>query len=377
MRTGKLFFEKRIALTGIVYFIAAFLLLYIFDIQTGGEAEKYIDNANRILKVQGLRNGFFGLFYVVYSALVSLFVWLHINLVFLAVVQLIVSFISALCLYKLLLEFWQHKNIAFVFFVIYLLCYPIQRWNFYLYSDGLHSSLVVIGIYLFFKLLKEPNRVRWFSFALMILLIVFSRPTGLLFVMGGFMVFLIWLYRRKQRIAFNIFLIIGIVAIITVLNSPLTAFINPDSIKRMEVICQVPETNTDTAYQEFNRAGLIKAFTVIKEEVGIGNFIKTGFRKLGYFFGMYRSYYSWQNNLLLLLYIIFYPLAVIGLFSKQRNSFYYVKLLSAIYLLLTAMAIFFTCDDWANRFISPAFPFIIILASAGFLKLHEKFKVSN
>ncbi len=373
MLTGKLFFEKKIILTGLLYCIAAFTLLGILGIQTGGEAEKYIDNANRILQGRDLRNGFFGLFYVVYSALVALFVWLHINLVFVGVVQIVVSLVAALCLYKLLLGFWNQKNLAFIFFVIYLLCYPIQKWNFYLYSDGLHTSLLVIGIYIFYRLLQTPSRTYWISFILMLLLVVFSRPTGVIFAMTAFFVLLIWLHKRKQKLLFYSFVIAGIAAVLTLLNSPLTAFVNPDSIKRMEVICQVPETNADTAYTEFNRAGLVKAFTVIKDEVGISNFIETGFKKLGYFFGMYRSYYSWLNNLLLLCFTLLYPFMLIGVFKKPAKPFNYGWLFSILYILLSATAIFFTCDDWANRFISPVFPFVLILGAGGVFNLTNKF----
>lgn len=117
----------------------------------------------------------------------------------------------------------------------------------------------------------------------------------------------------------------GILSMIAVLNSPLTAFVNPDSLKRMEIICQVPETGVDVPYEEFNRQGLSKAFAVIKDEIGIGNFLKNGFIKLGYFFGMYRSYYSRQNNLLLLCYTLLYPFALIGIFSNKAGCSFFIS----------------------------------------------------
>ncbi|MBK7123389.1 MAG: hypothetical protein IPH68_11575 [Chitinophagaceae bacterium] len=77
---------------------------------------------------------------------------------------------------------------------------------------------------------------------------------------------------------------ISLASVIVILNSPLTAYVNPDSIRRMEIICQVPETNEPMVYREYNRQGLNEAFRVIKEEVGLGNFFRNGFKKLGYFF---------------------------------------------------------------------------------------------
>ena len=181
-----------------------------------------------------------------------------------------------------------------------------------------------------------------------------------------------WLYHRQQKLLAGGIMLLGLLALVGLANSPVTAFVNPDSIKRMEVICQVPVAQTDTSYQEFNRSGLVKAYTVIRDDIGWGNFLSIGFKKLGNFFGMYRPYYSWQNNGLLWLYWIFYPLALIGIFSKQPPEFLYIKWFSIYYLLLTSLAIFFTCDDWANRFISPAFPFVLILAAAGMFRLFTK-----
>lgn len=365
MKTGKLFFDKKIIITAIIYFLLSGIILYTYGIQLGGEAEKYIDNAHRILNRQELRNGVFGFFYLAYSLLVAFFVKFSVNLVAVAVVQVLLSFFAGLFLYKLLFETLGNKTAAFIFLIAYLLCYPVQKWNFYLYSESLHNSLLVIGVYQFNKWLHERKFSRLMTLVTVVLLILFSRPVGVLFLMSLFAVLMVWLYRNKKRVQFFVFTGISITSLIGILNSPLTAFVNPDSIRRMEVICQVPETNDDTGYQEFNRQGLYKAFTVIKDEIGFGSFIKNGFKKMGYFFGMYRSYYSWQNNLLLICFMVFYPFALVGVFAKQSKAFTSIKLFSIFYLLGTTAAVFFTCDDWANRFIAPAFPFILILAAGG------------
>lgn len=372
MKTGTLFIDKKFIAAAVVYFSISAVLLFKFGIQLSGEAEKFIENANRIINRQELFNGVFGYFYIAYSVLVALFIKLSVNLVFVAVLQIILSFFAALCLYKLLKHSLDNSNITFLFFIAYLLCYPIQKWNFFLYSESVHTSLVVIGIYFFNKWLVDKKFIRLVALAAVLLLILLSRPVGLLFLMALFIVLMFWLYQNKKRIQFFILTGISIASVIIVLNSPFTAFINPDSIRRMEIICQVPETNDKIQYHEYNRQGLYNAFTVIKDETGFGNFFKNGFKKLGYFFGMYRSYYSWQNNLLLICFTVFYPLALIGIFSKQGKPFYYTRLFALVYLLFTSIGIFFTCDEWSNRFISPAFPFILILAAAGFLNVYRR-----
>lgn len=373
MKTGTLFFDKKIIITAVFYFlISAFFLLY-YGIQVDGEAEKFIENANRLINGQQLFNGVFGYFYIAYTLVVALFIKLSVNLVFVAVVQISLSFFAALCLYKLLIQVLENKNVAFLFFVAYLLCYPVQKWNFFLYSESVHTSLLVVAMYLFNNWLIHKKNTGLAVLALVILLILFSRPVGILFLLSLFFVLMFWLYSNKKKIPFYILSGISIIAVIIILNSPFTAFINPDSIRRMEIICQVPEKNAALVYHEYNRDGLYKAFIVIKDEIGFGNFFKNGIKKLGYFFGMYRSYYSWQNNLLLICFTVFYPLALIGIFSKPRRGFNYIHLLTVSYLLFTSIGIFFTCDEWSNRFISPAFPFVIILAAAGVLSVYKRY----
>ncbi|MFN8243928.1 MAG: hypothetical protein U0X40_07735 [Ferruginibacter sp.] len=356
---------KYLALVGLLYFLAAGFILYRYGIQLGGEAEKYIDNARRILRHDELRNGVFGVFYFSYSIIVAFFIQFSFNLAGVAVLQLLLSFLAALSLFYLLNSIFANRRLAFVFFLAYLLCYPIQKWNFYLYSESLHISLLTIGTWWLYRARQHKTIGAWLLFALLATAILFSRPVGVIFVLASVLVIIAGLYREGRKGFAVAGLALCMAGIVALLYSPVTAFVNPDAIRRMEVICQVPQSGADTSYTEFNRAGLAKAFTVIRDEVGPGNFLKTGFRKLGAFFGLYRSYYSQASNALLLLQFIFYPLALIGLWRRSPGTFYHTRLLASLYLLFTCLAIFVTCDDWANRFIAPLFPFILILAAGG------------
>lgn len=365
MKTGNIFFNKKIAIVALAYFTFSAVLLFKFGIQLGGEAEKFTDNANRIINGQDLFNGVFGYFYIVYTLLVALFIKLSVNLVVVGILQIGLSFFAAVCLYKLLLRILANNKVAFLFFITYLLCYPIQKWNFFLYSESVHTSLLVIGTYCFHNWYMNKKRRSLVVSLLVLILICFSRPVGLLFFISLLVVVILWFYQNKKMLQFYLLTAATIASVIVILNSPYTAFVNPDSIRRMEIICQVPEVHNPAEYKEYNREGLYKAFTVIKDEIGFGAFFKNGVKKLGYFFGMYRSYYSWQNNLLLICFTVFYPFALIGAFSKPGKYFNYARIFSITYLFFTSIGIFFTCDEWSNRFISAAFPFILILAAGG------------
>ncbi|MBK8610307.1 MAG: hypothetical protein IPL84_10255 [Chitinophagaceae bacterium] len=374
MKTGRLFLDKKMLAAAIIYFSVGAWLLFRLGINTGGEAQKFIDNANRMINGEAFFNGSFGYFYIAYTGLVAFFIKLSVNLVFVGFMQLVLSFLAGLCLYKIILRFSSNTRIAFLFFIVYLFCYPVQKWNFYVYSESLHISFLVIGSYLFLSWLCDKKLISLLLLGPVLLFVLFSRPVGLIFCMSLLVVLLVWLYQQKKRVLFFLAAGITLVSLILILNSPYTAFINPDSIRRMEIICQVPEISDSAVYHEYNREGLYQAFAVIKNEVGLGNFFKAGFKKLGYFFGLVRNYYSWYHNLLLIVFTVLYPFALIGIFSKPGALFYYPKLLAICYLLFTAIGIFFTCDEWSNRFIGPAFPFILILAAGGVFALYKKKK---
>src|SRR6185436_5350509 len=114
------------------------------------------------------------------------------------------------------------------------------------------------GLYLFNKLIAERRFKTLAAFFPVLLLILFSRPVGLIFLIAMMLVILCWMYKTRRKKLFYFYLLLCVIAFMGVANSPATAFINPDSVKRMEVICQVPTGNGDTSYQEFNRSGLGK-----------------------------------------------------------------------------------------------------------------------
>lgn len=365
MKPGRLSFNKKFVLSAVLYLLASFFILFKHGIHVDGEAVKIIENANHLNAGTTFVNGIFGYFYFAYILLVALFLKISVNLFFVAILQIVLSFFAAICLYRILRGELNNERIAFAFFIVYLLCYPIQKWNYFLYTESIHTSMLMITLYYFNKLAAGRNVARFLVPVILLVFVLFSRPVGILFLASLVVVLLYWLYRNKKIKLFFLFFGLVVVGLVGFLNSPFTAFVNPDSIRRMEVVCQVPETNSTAEYQEYNRAGLYKAYLVIKDEVGFADFFITGFKKLAYFFGMYRSYYSWQHNLLLICFTAFYPLAVIGMFFRHAKRESYSRIFALCYLLLTSITIFFTCDEWSNRFISPAFPFVLILAAFG------------
>jgi hypothetical protein len=360
----------------LVYLLVNFFLLYRFGVQVNGEAVKYIDDANRILNGQPLRNGIFSISYIGYSFLVLVFIKCGISFFFMGIFQGILSFFAASCLYKVCYCIGVKKNVAFIFFIVYLLCLPIQKWIFFLYTESVHTSILVIAFYYIYRFFNTTFK-NWLIIFLLIIAVIFTRPVGIVFIVALFMVILYWCFKKGYKIYTLISVCVIIGTVILFIFSPYATYINPDSLKRMEIICQVPQANNNIVYHEINNAGLYEAFRVIKNEIGVKAFFINGCKKLISFYGLYRPYYSSLNNGILICYTLLYPLAIAGLFVKVPQQVKYVKLFSIIYVLFTSVLIFFTCDDWSNRFISPVFPFILFLATSGLNNIFKKLNVTT
>lgn len=366
------FRQKRILITSLVWLAAVFFFLYRYGVNTSGEAEKFINDANSIISSGPLSNGVFSLFYLSYSCLLAFFIKFSVSFFVLGLLQIFLSFFAGLLLYRMLLEQTGKDFIAFIAFAVWLFCYPVQKWLLFAYSEAVHTSLLVIGMYYYMKLLRSPNAVNFLAYLLITLFIITTRPVGIIFLLTSFAVLIFFLFARGNKKTGWLLSGLAIITVIVLLNSPFRFFINPDSLKRMEVICQLPQESSH-AYTEYNTAGLGVAYDVIKNDIGFGHFFRIGFAKLGSFFGLIRPWFSTKNNIVLGLYLFLYPFAVWGIFSR-RKKYPLLIFFCVSYILITAAGIFVTCDEWSGRFVSPVFPFIIICAAMGLDACAERFR---
>ena len=194
-----LLLEKKIGVTGIVYLLFSVCILYRYGINTNGEAIKYIEDAQHILNGQKLRIEFFSIFYVVYSLIISFFIHFSLSLQGVAVVQILFCFIAGCCVFKILSDITGDKKIAYAGLIFYLVCFPLQKWNFFLYTESLHTSFIVTGLYFFYCILYKGQNERWWVYAILLLLIIFSRPVGIIFLLATLLTWFTWLIKKKKK----------------------------------------------------------------------------------------------------------------------------------------------------------------------------------
>jgi hypothetical protein len=369
-----LLLEKKIGITGIAYLLIGVYILYRYGINMNGEASKYIEDAQNILKGQKLRIEFFSIFYVVYSLIISFFIHFSFSLHGVGVVQILLSFIAGCCVFKILFNITGDKKIAYARFIFYLVCFPIQKWNYFLYTESLHTSFIVIGLYFFYCILYKGQNERWWIYLILLLLIIFSRPVGIIFLLATLLTGFAWLIKKKKKVIYYSVIIGSIIGVFFLLQSPFVFYFNPDSLRRMEIICQVPGTKMPVDYKEYNSSGLAAFFHIIFSDIGFKNFLSTGIKKVGYFFGMIRGFYSLRQNIILVLTgLLLYPFAIAGIFLFRNGKAFFLKFFCVAYILITTTGIFFTCDEWSNRFIAPVLPCVVILAGLGLSYASRKF----
>lgn len=346
------------------------LVFFVFGIVTTGEATKYSFEASNLLK--------YGHFseqkYIFYSAYILLHVFFR-ELGFetrgVYLFQLLLNFVSMYCLFKIVFNFSKNKITAFVCVFLMIACYSWQLWAVHLYTESLFCPLIIIFTYVLF-VMKKSYKQYILAFCLF-LLILFARPTGLLFipVLGGLMMYK--LYQRKK--AFGI--LSGLTACIVflfVLNYVMKSGTSYDFIKPLTqnyVICDVPLEGQPVLSQTANFDGDLQGvLNYITENPG--PFLKMAGLKFLSYWGMTRPYYSSLHNLGFMCF--FYPLyilAFLGIIKFWKiNKAFILYILGSI--LVFTLSVMFTCDDWNDRFIMPILPFVILLSSFGLQLLYDK-----
>ena len=303
--------------------------LFTVDVKTNNEAEKYINASNDFLA-----NGHFSLKYLFYGFYVLLISLLKSSYLIIGF-QLILSWISTIHLFKIAQKI---KANPYVVVGLFVSSYPIQVWNFALYTESVFVSALII---LFSLILHQKSRLLILSFALCL---VFTRPTFIVFIPA----FLL-LYKKYFKVSYWLYIPV-IILIPLALISRLAFYAEYFSFfVSDQIICEVM------------LEGEISYFELITE-------------KLRRFFLMNRNHYSFNHNLYLLATIVVtYFFAVIGLIKEKFET-------RIVFLgLLVTMTVFIgiTCVNWNNRFIAPLLPFIFLLSGRGWQILFNQRKAVN
>ena len=283
---------------------------------------------------------------------------------------MLINLLAAIYFYKTLLYLFRREKIALIGVMILLLNEPYQQYNVYLQTESIFYSLILILTY---NILTWENHDRRKLLPILLLLVIlcFTRPTGLLFIPPVFLyIFLSFLkglspIKKVGLVAAAAFIFFLFLDKAMGSGGELD-FMLP--FRDESIICGVPRAAgfrpIETAANGNSLYGLLYYITH-----NFSQFARLAALKTMAFFGLYRDYYSTRHNIYLV--IFFYSLHLLALAAIPWWLKYHFNkccyFLSAI--LLVWMTVMLSCDDWHNRFYLSISPFVIILSMRSISRL--------
>jgi len=362
----------------LVFLFTLFLLVQtVLFLQTGVftalEAEKYVRQGNLLFETGALGNTKY-VFYLPVILLVYLCRLFGISYHFVVLIQVLLSGYSLFCFYHLGKNL-SNEVVAFFSSTLLALFIPLQVWNFYLYSDSIFISLTIIYTWVVYRQgLKGITGA--IAISLFLVLLIFSRPNGLLLVPPT-IIYLLFRTQTKKELVFSCFFCaVLLTGMYMLLNTLFTGGEDMDAMKPFieeHIICFVPlkpEGANLNIVQTSNPVNDI-FYYIIHNPL---HYSKFAVLKLFSFFNMTRSYYSPAHNILLAMILIpVYILALIGFFRFVKPFKNFTIFLVSL-LILYPLAVTFQCDDWHSRFTMVVFPYILLLATKGLASLITRSK---
>lgn len=351
-------------LIALVWLISTLIYLKLFGIVTNLEAEKYIGEAKGFIKNGTLSAPRFW-FYSVTIFIIVLALKLKIGLTGAFIIQAILNFLAYLFFYNEIKKLFQNPLTAFFIVTYLMLFWPYQNWVVYLFTESAFYSLILIFIAVVIR--YKPDNFKNISiifFAL--LLVIISRPLGILFISSVYIYFFYYA-NKKWKIILGflslLFLIFGFY-VVNIIFSTITDWYITKPFEQESIICDLPNANPSNTKLDLNSTSnpVYQLFYYVTHN--FSHFIHFTGVKIQYFFLMTRPYYSKAHNYFVLINtIILYILITIGFFVKR---FKINKKITAFLLSVIAIytiTIIFQCDDYHNRFILSIFPMFVILAA--------------
>jgi hypothetical protein len=349
------------------------LLYHQYGIVTELEAHKYIVEADNLIETGKVSSPNFWL----YSTQILLFTAakkLHTGFISVAIIQWLFNGLTTWVLYKFSTKI-SNRTTGLLIGLLFIFNIPIQIFNFFLQTESLFLSFTILFSCYLLSLQKLTLK-NFIALFLFLVLICFTRPTGLLWVPCAFL----YLFFRFFK-AFPVPLKIGINVLASVgflffLNMALGSggeldFMLP--FRDENIICGVP---TLPHFADINVSSNPNSVFGIAYYIthNFDQFIRLAWLRSKAFFGLFRTYYSTGHNIYLGLY--FYPVYILVLLSlrKWATQNKHLLLYCSSLVFITWTSVILTCDDWHNRFILSVVPYIYILAIPAVQKITDKIK---
>jgi hypothetical protein len=321
----------------VLAYAALLLALWRWDgLHTDKEALKYLGCAQQVL--QGDLHDLLGNYrhYGVYVLFLLPFVALGVPAAA-VFAQAALSVAAAFALGRTVRRLGGDERAGLLAGLLYLVAIPVQQWTLALYTESLCASLTVL---LLDQVLARDRPGRW---ALpLAALLLFTRPVGLLIV-GPLAIW--WMARRQT--AWHRWS--GHMAVLALaLLNPGVAPPQLGIIVGSEVLCGC--TDHPEAIAGFTGRSVLDTQLHLAHVLGPRELVSLWAQRLLSLFTFTRPHYSLVHNLVMAPWSLVYPLALVGLWRNRRAR--WPGALGGV-IVVYALLVMFTCDEWSGRFLVP------------------------
>lgn len=342
-----------------------FLWYLRFGFVFGSEGYKYTREAIYFLEHHAFSQ-FRYLFYFTTIAVIALSLTVKTGVLGALLCIMCVNLAAYLYFFSALKKKFGRSLPALIVVALLLSFWPYQSWSLYLFTECMFYSLVMV---LFGHLLRFTNlTVRFLSVAcILLLLLIISRPLGILFVPPVLLFVFVHLGKRQRFYLF----FAGLVFVV-LLNKIVYIFFTTTSDWSMKyalagdmIVCDVPRNDGRYQVKLSNSPNqLYQLFYYLLHN--FGHFLGLAAVRLRYFFFLAKPYYSFGHNLYLIAYdVLFYG----SIFWNFRRIVRTVPAALLLFVLssvfLFALAVALQCDEYHSRFFLTLTPFFVMLTVAG------------
>lgn len=345
--------KKNTVIILLIWLISQSLLLFKFGITDTHEAARFIQNGRILLAEQKL--GEYQLFYSFYLLIIAISLFFTKSIIPIVFLQLSLNLVSTILFYKICNKLVSKNNSLWATLLM-IIFYPLQQWNFYIYTESIFISEIIILLYLLL-FLNFDKSLSYIWLGIIYTVTFFTRPPAV-YLAIPILLFLGMNYKLfdKTKLAATMFIILifGLIGKSFQYHYYINSF-----MKKV-----VHENWIIGGYSGINIISLPDNFCAYHCEIISKRFI--------YYFGLIRPYYSKIHNIYLASFNPIYLFAAIGIFNRSnfpRKINFFIILVIAAFSTGTLL----TFINWHGRFIAPIIPLIIIMAAIGYQKVSDKY----
>lgn len=361
---GKFIRSHKLVICALLLWVPAQLVYYNFQgISHGGDTSRYIDAAKYMLLEHSIPEGK-AVAYMGYNLFVAVMFFFGLGEKSIVLVQVLMSFIASICLYRLAYNVSINKVASFLAMVFYIYAPEIQSWNFYILTDSLFISMVIVSLYL---ISNVGNRYQFIYTVPIVVWSAFIRPTGFLLLIASILYLALKIYRlldKKYYVYFIILVILCLPPLYYVVNKMTIQMQVVDNYLKGQIIWgyDANALSLPKNLQFDNFYGKNSIVDVVNFTLHNLNFvIKLAVLKLVYLYVHVKPFYAVSHNLMIaFFYYPVYYFAIIGLLTIENTP---QKLLLVTYLIGQTIIVMLTFEDWDGRFLHAIMPIVYIFAA--------------